>query len=85
MKAEEERMVCEIVERWNKYMKKGWLTEPKYSGAVSEAIERMSSNHTKSIMFEHFFGVVSEETLEAALEERDDLRALVDDDDNFDF
>ena len=85
MKDEEERVVCEIMERWNKHMKPGWLTEPKYSDAVSEAIERMSSNHTKSIMFEHFFSVVSEETLEAALEERDDLRALVDDDDTNDF
>jgi len=76
MVEEEERMVCEIMERWNKHMKPGWLTEPKYSGAVSEAIERMSSNHTKTAMFQHFFGVVSEDTLDAALEERDDIRGL---------
>jgi len=27
-------------------------------------------------MFQHFFGVVSEDTLDAALEERDDIRGL---------
>lgn len=85
MKDQEERMVCEIMERWNKYMKPGWLTEPKYSDAVSEAIERMSSNHTKSIMFQHFFGVVSEDTLDAALEERDDIRGLEAADDGYPF
>ena len=85
MKDEDERMVCDIMERWNKYMKPGWLTEQKYSGPVSEAIERMSSNHTKAVMFEHYFGVVSEDTLNSALAERDDLRGLSPWDDNSDF
>ena len=71
-----ENLVQEKMDRWNKYMKPGWLTEPAHSDSTCDALLRMMSDCTKGIMFEHVFAEVSDETLAAAYAERDDLRQL---------
>ena len=69
-------MVQEKMDRLNKYLKPGWLMEPAHADSTCDALLRLMSRHTKSIMFEHVFAEVSDETLAAAYAERGDLREL---------
>ncbi len=75
---DEESLVQEKIDRWNKHMKPGWLTEPAHSDSTCDALLRMMSGYTKSIMFERVFAEVSDDALGAAYAERGDLRELYD-------
>ena len=72
----EDSLVQEKMDRFNKHLKPGWLTEPAHADSTCDALLRLMSGYTKSIMFEHVFAEVSDETLAAAYAERGDLREL---------
>lgn len=72
----EDSLVQEKMDRLNKHLKPGWLTEPAHADSTCDALLRLMSGYTKSIMFEHVFAEVSDETLAAAYAERGDLREL---------